>query len=352
MVTPELGKIHPRLMQSTVYQNLGVFSHEVLVGPGFGVDNAVIRIGGGKVMIVTTDPLSLIPSLGPEDSAWVSVHLLASDVVTSGFPASYALLDFNLPPHMGDSQFRVYWKSVHHECRNLGISIIGGHTGRFQGCDYTIIGAGTLFAFGSEERYLSSNMARVGDSLLVTKGAAISASAILSRVFPQTVEKEYGKSFLRKARDLFRRITTFEDGLTLASMGVRQEGVSAMHDATEGGVLGAVYEMLVASNVGGEIKEEAIILSDEAEGICRLFSIDPFISLGEGALVAAVRSDRAEEAISLLSKHKIPASIVGRIVERDEGIRVRKKSGEAPLRYPRVDPYWKAYSRAVQQGWK
>lgn len=349
---PELGKMHPRVLKSMVYKNLGAYKSEVLVGPRFGLDNAVVRVAGGQVMVVTTDPLSFIPSLGPKDSAWMSVHLLASDISTSGFPVSYAVLDFNLPPRMTDSQFGKYWKGLHTECKKLGIGIIGGHTGRFQGCDYSIIGGAAFLAFGPEERYLSSNMVHVGDSLLVTKGAAISASAILSRVFPQTVNREYGEPFLKKAQDLFYRITTVEDALTLASLGVREDGVSSMHDATEGGVFGAIYEMLTASNVGGQIQSEAIILSEEAEGMCRLFSIDPFISLSEGALVAAVRSDMAEEAVRLLMRRKIPASIVGRVVERDKGIRVKRRSGETPLRYPRVDPYWKAYWRAVQRGWK
>ncbi len=303
-------------------------------------------------MIVTADPLSFIPSLGPKDSAWMSVQLIASDIATSGFPTSYAVLDFNLPPHMTDYQFREYWKSLHAECKNLGIAIVGGHTGRFQGCDYTIIGAGTFLALGPEQRYLSSNMARVGDSLIVTKGAAISATGILSRVFPETVKRKYGDSFLRKAQDLFRRITTVEDALTLASLGVKDDGVSAMHDATEGGVLGAIYEMLVASNVGGYIEKEAVILADEAKSTCGLFSIDPFTSLSEGALVAAVRSDRAEQAIRLLSRRKIPASIVGKVQEPDRGIRLKRKSGEGPLRNPRIDPYWRVYWRAVRQGWK
>lgn len=351
MTPPRLGKIPPRLLEKIVYPKLGAMRTEVLVGPEFGVDNAIVRISKQRVMALTTDPISLIPALGAEDSAWLSVHNLASDLTTSGFPPAYVVVDFNLPPQMRDSEFQRYWTVFDKEFRKLGAMIVGGHTGRFEGSDYTIIGSATLIAVGSEQKYITSNMAQVGDTLLVTKSAAFSSCAILARVFPKTIGEAIEPRSRRKAHNLFDGISSVSEALALASIGVRDKGISAMHDATEGGVFAAIYEMLTASGVGGFVKESQIPLLPEVKSLCKLFSMDPYISLSEGALVVSVRPNRADDAIAALSKLGVPCAIVGEVTERRTGIMLQTEEGTEPLQYPRKDPYWDVYWKGVREGW-
>ena len=97
----------------------------------------------------------------------------------------YGIFDLNLPPQISNSEFQRYWATFDTECKKLGISIVGGHTGRYQGCDYTIIGGGVLYAVGEIDKYLTSSMARNGDQIILTKGAAVETTAILTRVFPE-----------------------------------------------------------------------------------------------------------------------------------------------------------------------
>src|SRR5437879_12105968 len=90
-------KPSPDFLRNVIYNNLGAQRSELLVGPTFGVDNAIYRIGPERVLVATTDPLSYLPSLGPRASAWLSVHLLASDLPTCGFSPQFGLLAFTLP---------------------------------------------------------------------------------------------------------------------------------------------------------------------------------------------------------------------------------------------------------------
>lgn len=350
-ILPRLGKFDPILLQEIVYPRLGTKRKEVIVGPRFGVDNAIIGIGEGKVMAITTDPLSLIPRIGPKDSAWLSAQNLASDLTTSGFPPAYAITDFNLPPPMKDEEFGHYWSTLEHELGLFGAMIVGGHTGRFEGCDYTIIGGGTLIGIGKERDYLTSNMSRVGDSIIVTKSAALSSAGILSKIFPQTVEGNLGYRKALKAQRLFRKITTVRDALTLATLGPR-DGISAMHDATEGGIFAALYETLTASGVGGVIERDLIPIDEEVRDVCDLFSIDPYTSLSEGSLVACLRPERVEDAINTLEKIGVPCVEVGRVLDKTEGIKLKANSGKRPLAYPKSDPYWNAYWKGIREGWK
>ncbi len=348
---PPLGKFDPRLLKKIVYPRLGARRAEVLVGPMFGVDNAIVRIGKNRVMALTTDPISLIPALGAEDSAWLSVHNLASDLTTSGFPPAYVVVDFNLPPRMSNSEFQNYWRVFEEEFRRLGAMIVGGHTGRFEGSDYTIIGGATLIAIGNERNYISSNMAQVGDSLLVTKSAAFSSAAILARVFPERIEMSIGTRGSRKAQSMFRGISSVREALALASLGVRESGVSAMHDATEGGIFAALFEMLTASGVGGIVKKSLIPVLPEVRSVCKLFSMDPYTSLSEGSLIVSVKPNRTDDARTVLAKLGVASDVVGVVTRRSKGIMLRTEAGEERLRYPRKDPYWNVYWRGVREGW-
>jgi len=323
----------------------------VLVGPAFGVDNAVVQLGNRRVLVATTDPLSYIPALGPRDSAWLSVHLLASDLATSGFSPQYGLFDLNLPPTLSDSNFSKYWLSFHKECERLGLSIIGGHTGRYQGVDFTIVGGGFFMATGPEDRYLTSSMARNGDDVMLTKGAAIETTAVLTHTFPRMVKKALGTRLFDKAWNYLYKVSTVEDALTAASVGVRRHGVTAMHDATEGGVIAGIIELTMASNLGLVLDLEEIEVSEETRGLCELFKIDPMVSLSEGSLIIASRPSKTDKVLAKLSSRGIPASIVGKLTSRFRGCRAVTRKGVHNLRYPTADPYWKAYAKARQKHW-
>ncbi len=349
---PRLGKIDKKFFDEVIYPKLGAPRSEVLVGPRHGLDNAIVKLGGGQVMAVTTDPLSVIPALGLKDSAWLSVHLLASDLATSGLPPAYAVLDFNLPPQMSAQDFEIYWEAMHQEFSKLGVAVIAGHTGRYQGCDYTIIGAGTLIAVGPEDQYVSGNMARVGDQVIVTKGAAIATTGLLARVFPETIKRHLGAALLKQAQAFFYKFSVVEEALTAASLGVREAGVTAMHDATEGGVLGALYEFAAAARCGLRVGITRIPVAPETHKICELFEIDPYFSLSEGTLIISAHPKKAQAVLEALQAKDIPASIIGEMTPLKEGCKLIEEGRVRQLEPPREDPYWGAFWRAMAQGWR
>ena len=274
---PQYGKISKDFFDSVIYPNLGAKNSQILVGPSSGIDTCVIRTGRQQVLVATTDPISFIPDLGAGDSAWESVNLIASDLATSGFSPQFALFDLNLPPTMKSSDFRKYWDALSRECKNLGIAIVGGHTSRFEGLDSTVIGSGTMFSLGAKDAYITSADGKVGDKVLVTKGAAIATTAILARAFPNVVRKRIGEEGLRRSRRYLRKTTAVKDALVAA-----KAGANAMHDATEGGVLSALYELASASKTGLRVDLSKIPVSEETRGICRIFRIDPYTELERG----------------------------------------------------------------------
>lgn len=347
-----LGKVDRNYLDRVIYPWLGAVRRGVIVGPRFGVDNAIVRVGAGKVLVATTDPLSLIPKLGPRESAWLSVHLLASDLTTSGLPPQFGIFDFNLPPETSNHEFAEYWRSFHSECKKLGVSIIGGHTGKYAGCGYSVIGGGVMCSFGEARRYLTSAMARSGDDIILTKGIAIETTAVLTRAFPRTIRKMLGTRLFDKAWRYLHKVSTVKDALTAASVGLHGDGVTAMHDATEGGVKAAVLELATASALGAEVDVSGISISEESLEICKFFRIDPLTSLSEGTLIIASRPHKTSKVLSELRSHGIPSQVIGRLTSKSHAVFAKTKAGRVRMKYPTHDPYWRAYSKGIGKRWK
>ncbi len=348
---PQYGKITKEFFDRVIYPKLGAKRNEVVIGPTSGVDTCAVKIGSSEVLVATTDPLSYISELGPKDSAWLSINLIASDLSTSGFRPQYLILEFNLPPSMPSTVFESYWNALSAECDSQGIAIVGGHTGKFEGIDSTVIGAGVIFSIGSARTYLTSSGGKPKDKLILTKGAAIAATGILARVFPETISERIGKNGLELAQKYFQRISVVKDALIASAVGVKASGVTAMHDSTEGGVLSAIYELALASSCGALIEKEKIPLSEETRKICTLFEMDPYVSLGEGALVLSCVPEKESDILTALSSNEIGASVVGELTEKGTGIRLGENGSEKPIGYPVVDPYWAAYYSAKKRGW-
>lgn len=338
-------------MAGLICKFTGASSRNIVVGSKLGVDVSVLRISNRRVMVASCDPVSFIPSIGPEASAKMSVYEIASDVATSGLPPKYAMVDLNLPPHLSDQVLTRYWKSFHKTCLELGLSIVGGHTGRFEGCDYSVIGSATLWTLCDNNQYVTSMMAENGDDLILTKSAAFGATGILTRAFPHTVRKSLAPSLFQKASNYFSQSNTVKDAITAASVGIHSRGVTAMHDATEGGVVAALMEIAEASGLGGTVRMDDIPISQETAAICKLFRIDPLISLGEGSLVVACRPNRTPVIMRNLRSKGIRATVVGRLSSKIRGLHGLNWNGRVELRYPTRDPYWQAYWKAVGKGW-
>jgi len=344
----EYGKADERIMD-VVYRHLGSPNQSVISGPRKGLDNAFIKLADGSVMVVSTDPISIMPQIGVRKSAWLSAHLIASDVVTSGIPPSFASFSLNLPEVLDPSQRAEYVAALGDSCKELGVTIVSGHTGTYPGAGFTVVGSGTMFAFSKDGKYVNPAMARSGDRVLMTKGAAIEATASLSWAFPLYTERKVGRRIARKGRALVDQCTVVKDALVASAIGLGRNAVTSMHDATEGGVLGALDEMAEASSKRFEIDTDTILVGEEAKAICAAFDIDPLTSLSEGTLLLTCSPSRGEEVKDSLVSAGLPVAEIGS-VGGGSGVWLTGRR-RRPRRFsPRADGYWRAYHQGVRAG--
>ncbi|APV43894.1 Hydrogenase maturation factor [Dehalogenimonas formicexedens] len=348
MEMPEIGKISPEIFREIIFPRLGAKSDKVLVGPQHGVDVGIAEIGGQAVSF-TTDPVFIVPQYGFERAAWFAIHIIASDSVTSGLKPKFLSIDLNLPMDMTKEQLSAMWSVMHRECENMGINVITGHTARYEGCSYPMVGGATMIGIGGLDEYVSPRFAREGDKIIITKGPAIEACGIFAAVFPGLITKKFGDDFASRAGGLFYQMSVVDDALAAVSIGVRDNGVSSMHDATECGIWGGLFEVAQAAGLGVRIIKDDIVVADGVPEICRLFGIDdPYAAISEGTLIVTCRPHRACDVIQALSAKNIPSSIVGELTAPEKGMVLVDQGRESALLHPVVDPFWKAFSKAMQ----
>jgi hydrogenase expression/formation protein HypE len=349
---PEAGKIQQEFFSELIFPYCGRKRDEVMVGPGYGIDVSVVRLPGNMVMALTSDPLSLIPSLGLRESAWLSVQILANDMVTTGFAPMYAQLVLNLPENISVADFNTYWNHVHDYCDAIGIAITGGHTGQVFNQLSTVAGGGTFIAIAPENQVMVSSMAQPGNVIIVTKECALTASSILAMSFPETVRNKCGKEVYEQGCELFYNTTSLQDGLTAATIADGKRNITAMHDVTEGGVLGAIYEMATAANCGVELAINEVAVGEAQRSICKLFNIDPHFVIGAGSMIIAAEADKAAAVIKHLKDNTIHAAVVGKFTTPEKGKWIIENDTKTALVHPGIDAYWNTFYKAFAAGWE
>src|SRR5436189_472956 len=297
-----MGKVSRAFFENVIARHLGVKRQEVVVGPANDVDVGVVLLVDGRALVSPPDPSYIVPQYGWERAAWFAFHILASDLTTSGVAPQYVTMDWNLPMDIEDEQIETMLRIMDRECKKYGASIVTGHTGRYEGCAYPMVGGATFLAIAPKDGWVTANMARPGNHLLVTKTAALEATAILSNTFPDVVERRLGADVTKDARALFESMSTVDDALAAASAGLRGGGVWAMHDATEGGVRNAVWEMAQASGLGVDVNLARVPVDPAVAAVSKVFGMDPLDAISEGTLVIAVEPDAASDVIARLKR--------------------------------------------------
>jgi hydrogenase expression/formation protein HypE len=343
----KFGKIERENLEKIFTRQTGAFCSNILQGPKFGVDTAIVRLSENKGLVIASDPTSLIPALGLKESAWLSVILTANDVATSGFLPHYAQFVLNLPNDISNADLEQYWQHIHFFCSDIGISITGGHTGFGDIGKSTIAGGVTMFAEADLSQIKSTAYTKPNLDLIVTKSAALSAAAILARSFPNYTAHHLGHQTQQELMNTFYQMAIFKEVEAIRSKSSIFKSVVAMHDVTEGGILGAVLELAEAGEVGVTIRQELIPLGDNQKKLCELFEIDPYQSLGAGSLLIACEKEITQDLIVLLKNEGIDANKIGETTENKDERYIICEGKKQKLNYTDEDPYWGTFFTAM-----
>jgi hydrogenase expression/formation protein HypE len=299
------GKLPPRALAALIQG--GRSWPGLLRGPAIGEDAAVLDLGG-DLAVISADPIT---GAEGEDAGWLAVHVNCNDVAAAGAePIAFWSIIVG-----GDPEGIT--RGVRRAAAEVGVAIAGGHT---EYGDRPVL-VGVALGRAARDRLAASGNLKPGQALVMTKTAGLEGTALRL-----------------PAPHLYERISVVPDARAALRAGCR-----AMHDVTEGGVLGAAWEMGAASGCGVEVRADAVPVAAETAALAARDGVDPLRLLGSGALLCG--ADDGPGLVSALAGAGIPAAVVGRVLGRGEPCVVVRHGAREPLAPPAGDEFWGAVRR-------
>jgi len=330
------GKVPTEVLQKIVFKHLGTKRDDVVLGPSIGEDAAIVKVGK-EVLAIAADPIT-----GAEKwLGWLAVNVSANDVATCGIQPCWFSSCILLPKGSKEELIEKICSQMDRAARQLDIAIIGGHCEITPSLEHPIV-TGCSIGTAKNGKYVTSKGARIGNKIILTKGTGIEGTAILASDRRKELLQVFDETFIEKAENFFTKISVVKDALTAFETGI----VSAMHDPTEGGVAGGLHEIADAANVGFQVYEEKILVSEETRRICEHFEIDPLKLISSGSLLIVAKEEKTEEIVNRLSQNGVDASIIGDVVKPAMGRKIVTRVGEeVELVRPISDHLWVALAK-------
>ncbi|KNY28211.1 AIR synthase family protein [Pseudobacteroides cellulosolvens] len=298
----EIGKIPNSILKEIVLGKLNNNRKEILLRPGIGEDCCAVDFGE-YACVLTTDPITgAVNQVGK-----IAVNIACNDIASSGAEPLGLLITLLAPPKTTEQDIATIMTAICDTANALNVDIIGGHTEITAAVSQVVI-ISTAVAKILKDKLVTTSGAKPGDDIIMTKSAGIEGTVIIASDHEDLLRDRMTKEQLKRAKSFVGKLSVVKEGIIAGKF-----GVNSMHDITEGGILGALWEIGEASGVGMEVYEDLIPVENETSVICDLLNLNPLKLISSGSMV--ITCDNGRELISELNRNGINAALIGKITK-------------------------------------
>ena len=324
------GKLDSDLLEKIVFNNIKFRRPEVLTRPGIGEDCAVVDFGSYEC-IMSTDPITAAIS----EIGRLSIHISCNDIASNGIQPLGIMLAVMLPEGTTEEEIEEMMRQAGEASEELGVEIIGGHTEITPAVTKPVI---VSTAVGRGEKWASQHTENMkpGDYIMMTKYAGLEGSGVIACDFEEQLREILTREEIEEAKGLLNQVSVVKEGVAAGKVGTH-----GMHDVTEGGVLGAVWEMCQVAGTGAWLQVDQIPLKPVTKKICDYFDIDYLRLISSGCMIIMTPPDKKEEMEAAMEKAGVKLSCIGVIKEASEGIRMEIDGESMEIAPPASDELYK-----------
>ena len=313
----EIGKLDSDLLQKIVFDKITYRNENVTVRPGIGEDCAVMDFGDYDC-IMSTDPITSAVS----DIGRLAIHITVNDIASNGVQPIGIMLATMLPVGTTDEDVARIMEQAGQTAAELGVEIIGGHTEVTPVVSQPVI-VSTAIGKALKGVSQSGNDMVPGDYIMMTKSTGLEGTGIIASDYEERLLQsgQFTDEEIALAKSFLDRVSVLKEGVAAG-----QIGTHGMHDITEGGILGAVWEMCQISGTGAEVWESAIPIEPVTRKVCDYFDINPWRLISSGSMIIITPADRKAAMEEAMAKAGVAISTIGCIKPKEEGIRLMMKT--------------------------
>lgn len=327
----EKGKVPENVLKRSVMKQITKRRSEVLVGSGVGEDCAALQLAADEVMVLSTDPITGTA----KDVGQLAIQITVNDLASSGAEPVGVMLTILLPVGSREIVLKKIMSQVSAACAASNVQVIGGHTEVTDVVTQPLIsvtGVGKV----KRGRLITTSGALPGMDVVVSKWIGLEGTSILAKEREDVLLTKLPKTIVERAKSFDEMISVLKEGI----VGGRLQ-VAAMHDVTEGGIFGALWEIGAASNVGLEIDLKAIPIKQETVEICEFFDINPYQLISSGSMLMIAADGK--ELVEALAKEGVCATVIGKVIAGNDRVIVRDDERRF-LEPPKTDELYKVLS--------
>ncbi|MBE56368.1 MAG: hydrogenase expression protein [Acidobacteria bacterium] len=314
----------------TLLAGLNQEDPRVIIGPKVGEDASVITFAD-RCLVITTDPVTF----ATDRIGWYTVHVNANDIAVMGATPRWLSVVLLLPEHhTTETLIDGIMRDVHDTAQSLGITVCGGHTEITTGLDRPIV-IGQMLGEVTRDRLVAKTGLEVGDQIILTQGVAIEGTALLAREKRDVLRGQVTDDVLARAEQFL-----FDPGISVVGAvrtALEVGSVHAMHDPTEGGLIGGLCELAAASSTGLHLQSDRVPIFPETAAVCRPFKVDPMRLIASGALLIGAPENDTDRIIAALELQNIPAVVIAEVRPAAAGVTIEANGVTLPLQTPDRD---------------
>lgn len=326
----KVGKLDSDLLEKAVINKIKHKRQDVLVHAGVGEDCATIDFGEYEC-VMSTDPITA----SVNDIGRLCIHISCNDIASNGIEPVGILLSVMLPEGTTEDDLSAIMEQAADAAEECGVEIVGGHTEITTAVNQPVI-VSTAIGRGKKGQSASAEKIKVGDCILMTKSAGIEGTGIIAGDYEEELAEFLSEEEINEAKALLSKISVVKDGMAAGSIGTH-----GMHDVTEGGILGAVWEMCRIAGVGAELWDEAIPVEAVTKKICAHYDIDYLRLISSGSMIIMASPDKKSAILEKLEAEGVAAREIGRILTIEEGLYLLKDGEKQEIEPPRADELYK-----------
>lgn len=303
----EIGKIPENILKRSILKKLTVKRPEVLVHAGVGEDCAVLEPSGDATLL-STDPITGTA----KDIGKLAFHVTANDIASSGGELVGMLLTIIFPPDSREAELKRIMEDITELAETYHVEILGGHTEVSAAVNQTLVSV-TGIGRVSRQRMITTGGLKPGQDIVVTKWIGLEGTSILAAEREAELAAQLPAALIQTARAFAKYLSVLPE-----SRIAMEVGVSAMHDVTEGGIFGALWEMASAAGVGLEIDLKKIPIRQETVEICEVFDINPYQLISSGSML--IGTDHGSQLVEAFKRAGIHSAVIGRATEGNDRV--------------------------------
>lgn len=324
----EIGKLPNDILKEIILDKIRTNRSEVLIRPKIGEDCCAIDFGE-YACVMSSDPITgAVNEIGR-----LAVYINCNDIASSGVEPLGLMVTLLAPPDTTKEDLEKIMGQLSETANSLNVDILGGHTEITAAVNKFVI-MSTAVGRVLKDRLVTTSGAKIGDYILMTKSAGIEGTAIIAHDREEELKNKLGEEIVNRAKGFENLISVVREGIIAG-----EYGVTSMHDVTEGGILGAIWEVAEASGVGVEIIRDSIPVEKETIEICKIFNIDPLKLISSGSML--ITCGNGEALVNLLKEKGIKATVIGRVTEDSKKVIISGEVEEGILA-PGPDELYKA----------